>query len=410
MNKKLKELLDAINSKKAEVVDLTEQNKLDDAENAKKELIDLQKQFDLLKDVLPEEKPVAPVVPANNAGEPKQVEEPAAPKNVHVVQAKDNDSVHKFADAARRLFMNVDPAASSEGVDANGGYIVPQDIQTYINQFKEAEYDLSKLVSSETVSTNAGRRTFQTRAQLTGFTLVGEMGKIGQVAGPQFEILEYAIKKYAGFLPVTNELLADSDQNITRTITKWIARQDVATRNALILAVLASDFAKVPVSSAKDLKKIINVTLGSKFAGNVAIYTNDDGLNFLDTDDAFTDKNGRSLITPDLQTPMQMVYAAGAQKVRINVIPNEVLASDTTTTKGSTIIPVIVGDLKEAVALFDRQKVSISNSNTAVAGNFNAFDQDMTIFRAIDRLDVKARDTQAAVYGQITVKDSTTTS
>lgn len=410
MNKKLKALLDQINSKKAEVVDLTEQNKLDDAENAKKELIDLQKQFDLLKDVLPEEKPVASVVPENRAEEPKKAEEPVASKNVHVVQAKDNDSVHKFADAARRLFMNVDPAASSEGIDANGGYIVPQDIQTYINQFKEAEYDLSKLVSSETVSTNAGRRTFQTRAQLTGFTQVGEMGKIGQVAGPQFEILEYAIKKYAGFLPVTNELLADSDQNITRTITQWIARQDVATRNALILAVLASAFAKAPVSSAKDLKKIINVTLGSKFAGNVAIYTNDDGLNFLDTDDAFTDKNGRSLITPDLQTPMQMVYAAGAQKVRINVIPNEVLASDTTTTKGSTIIPVIVGDLKEAVALFDRQKISISNSNTAVAGNFNAFDQDMTIFRAIDRLDVKARDTQAAVYGQITVKDSTTTS
>lgn len=409
MNKKLKELLDQINSKKAEVVDLTEQNKLDDAENTKKELIDLQKQFDLLKDVLPEEKPVASVVPEDRAEEPKKTEEPAASKNVHVVQAKDNGAVHRFADAARHLFRNADPAASSEGVDANGGYIVPQDIQTYINQFKEAEYDLSKLVSSESVNTDAGRRTFQARAQLTGFTQVGEMGKIGQIAGPQFQILEYAIKKYAGFLPVTNELLADTDQNVTNVITKWIAKQDVATRNALILAVL-SGFTKIDITGIKDLKKIINVTLGAKFSGNVAIYTNDDGLNFLDSDDAFTDKNGRSLITPDLQTPMQMVFAAGAQKVKINAIPNEILPSDTTTTKGSTIIPVIVGDLKEAVALFDRKKVSISNSNTAVAGNFNAFDQDMTIFRAIDRLDVKARDTQAAVYGHITVKDSTTTS
>ena len=103
---------------------------------------------------------------------------------------------------------------------------------------------------------------------------------------------------------------------------------------------------------------------------------------------------------------MQMVFAAGAQKVRIKAIPNEVLHSDTAT-KGTTVIPVIIGDLKEAVALFDRQQLSISNSNVAVAGNFNAFDQDMTIFRALDRLDVKARDTQAAVYGQITVKDST---
>lgn len=407
MNKKLKELLDAINSKKAEVADLAENGKLDDAENAKKELIDLQKQFDLLKDVLPEEKPVASVVPENRAEEPKKAEEPVASKNVHVVQAKDNGAVHRFADAARHLFRNADPAASSEGVDANGGYIVPQDIQTYINQFKEAEYDLSRLVSSESVNTDAGRRTFQTRAQLTGFTQVGEMGKIGQIAGPQFQILEYAIKKYAGFLPVTNELLADTDQNITNVITQWIAKQDVATRNALILAVL-SGLTKTAITGVKDLKKIINVTLGAKFSGNVAIYTNDDGLNFLDSDDAFTDKNGRSLITPDLQTPMQSVFAAGAQKVKINAIPNEILPSDTAT-KGTTVIPVIIGDLKEAVALFDGKKVSISNSNTAVAGNFNAFDQDMTIFRAIDRLDVRARDTQAAVYGQITVKDSTVT-
>lgn len=403
MNKKLKELLDAINSKKAEVADLAENGKLDDAENAKKELVDLQKQFDILKDVLPEEKPVASVVPENKAAGEKKAE---PEKKVHIVENKE-DAVHKFADAARHHFYNTDPAASSEGVDANGGYVVPKDIQTYINKFKEAEFDLSSLVTSENVSTNAGRRTFQTRAQLTGFQAVAEAGKIGQIAGPQFQILEYAIKKYAGFLPVTNELLADSDQNITRVITQWIAKQDVATRNALILAVLSgSDFAKVAIKDQNDIKKTINVTLGSKFAGGVSIYTNDDGLNYIDT--TFLDKNGRSLITPDLQTPMQMVFAAGAQKVRIKAIPNEVLHSDTTT-KGTTVIPVIIGDLKEAVALFDRQQLSISNSNVAVAGNFNAFDQDMTIFRALDRLDVKARDTQAAVYGQITVKDSTVT-
>ena len=207
MNKKLKELLDAINSKKAEVADLAENGKLDDAENAKKELVDLQKQFDILKDVLPEEKPVAPVVPENKADGKKAEPE----KKVHIVENME-DAVHKFADAARHHFYNADPAASSEGVDANGGYVVPKDIQTYINKFKEAEFDLSSLVTSENVSANAGRRTFQTRAQLTGFQAVAEAGKIGQIAGPQFQILEYAIKKYAGFLPVTNELLADSDQ------------------------------------------------------------------------------------------------------------------------------------------------------------------------------------------------------
>lgn len=403
MNKKLKALLDKINSKKTEVTDLAEKGKLDEAEKAKTELVDLQKQFDILKDVLPEEETA---IPENKAVKPEKITEPVSvPKNVHVVQTEDHDAVHEFANAARHLFMNVDKT-NNEGTGADGGYVVPQDIQTFINKFKEAEFDLTQFVDSENVTTNSGRRTFQTRSQLTGFTQVGEGSKIAQADGPQFSILEYTIKKYAGFLPVTNELLNDSDQNITNVITEWIARQDVATRNAIIIAILKT-FATAAIKDSKDIKKAVNVTLGSKFAGSVAIYTNDDGLNYLDSDDNFTDKNGRSLITPDLQTPMQMIFAAGGQKIPIRVVPNDILTTDTTTTQGSSIIPVFIGDLKEAVKLFDRQKVTITNSNVAVAGNFNAFDQDMTLFRAIDRLDAVQKDAAAMVYGQITVKDST---
>lgn len=401
MNKKLKELLDKINSKKAEVTDLAENGKLDEAEKAKAELVDLQKQFDILKDVLPEEQSVTP---ENKTVEPERITEPVSvPKNVHVVQTKNHDAIHEFANAARHLFMNVDKT-SNEGTGADGGYVVPQDIQTLINKFKEAEFDLTKFADTENVTTNSGRRTYQTRAQLTGFTQVGEGAKIAQVDGPQFSILEYNIKKYAGFLPVTNELLNDSDQNITNVITQWIAKQDVATRNSIILAIL-KQITPTAITGYKDIKKAVNVTLGSKYAGSVAIYTNDDGLNYLDTE--FVDKNDRSLVTPDLQTPMQMVFAAGGQKLPIRVIPNEILTTDTTTTKGSSIIPVFIGDLKEAAKLFDRQKVTITNSNVAVAGNFNAFDQDMTLFRAIDRLDAVQKDAAAMVYGQITVKDST---
>ena len=63
--------------------------------------------------------------------------------------------------------------------------------------------------------------------------------------------------------------------------------------------------------------------------------------------------------------------------------------------------------MKEFVKVFDRQRLTILSSNTAQAGNFNAYDQDMTLFRAIDRLDVVKKDDQSMVYGQITVKDST---
>lgn len=67
------------------------------------------------------------------------------------------------------------------------------------------------------------------------------------------------------------------------------------------------------------------------------------------------------------------------------------------------------GDAKEGVKVFDRQKISILASNTASVTGFNAYEQDMTLFRGILRLDVKAKDAEALVNGVITVDDDTVT-
>lgn len=373
----LKELLEAINKKKAEVETLANADKLDEAAAAKEELEKMQAKFDILKSVADKEVTNQVTVSTQKPVEPVK------------------NAVHEFAEAARHGFKN----SMNEGAGADGGYTVPADIQTKINKYKEAEYDITAFTDNENVTTNSGRRTYQKRSQLTGFTKVGEGGKIEEVAGPQFEVLNYTIGKYAGYLPVTNELLADSDANITATISEWLAKQDVATRNAGVFAILD----KIEKTDLKDLdgiKKTINVTLGAKFAGSVRIYTNDDGLNYLDT---LKDGNKRYLLSPDPANPMQLILAVGAQRIPVEVIPNEVLKSDTTTTAGSTIIPFYIGDMFESVKVFDRQKMSILASNIAAAGNFNAYEQDMTLFRGIDRLDFEAKDTKAMVHGTITV-------
>lgn len=369
MNKKLRELLDKINAKKEEVKTLAESGKVDEAKAAKDELQKLQDEFDILKDV---------------------EDEPTGEINHAVPVAQKTDPVHDFADAARHGFKN---ASSNEGTGADGGYTVPTDIMTLVNQYKEAKFDLSTLVDVETVMTNTGRRTYQTHAQHKGFSLVGEGAKIGQTAGPQFEVLEYTIKKYAGYMPVTNELLADSDANITAVLTQWLADEDVATRNALILAVLKSfgTSTATPATLIDTIKKAVNVTLGQAYAGSVSIVTNDTGLNYLDT---LKDTTGRYLLSQNASgaLPMQKTLAVGSTSVPLVVVPNATLADDS-----STGTPFYVGDIHEAVKLFDRQQMSIMTSNVATAGDFNAFEQDMTLFRGIDRLDVLKKDAKAAV-------------
>lgn len=374
----LQQLLDAINAKKAEVKNLAEQGKIAEAKTAKEELVNLQEQYNILKDVVEGEQTGV------------STENFAKALAVKIASASGSDAIHDFAEAARHGFYT---NTMTEGAKADGGYTVPEDIKTKINQYKKAMFSLESLVDVEKVSTSTGRRTYQKRAQVEGFKAVLEAGKIQPSATPQFEILEYAIKKYAGYMPVTNELLADSDANIANALVKWFAEQDIATRNAQILTAIATK-AETDLKNLDGIKKAINVTLGSAFIGSVTIVTNDDGLQYLDT---LVDKNGRYLLTPSIQDPAKKVLAVGASTIPIVVVPNSILTTKTNK------VPFIVGDFKEAIKLFDRDKLSIMTSNVAAVGQLNAFEQDLTLFRGIERLDCKTKDANAFVNGYITV-------
>lgn len=374
----LQELLNQINAKKLEVKNLAEQGKIEEAKTAKEELVMLQEQYNILKDVIENEQSGMTNGTANAVG-------------MKAVTA-DNvvDAVHDFAEAARHGFYT---NTMTEGTKADGGYTVPEDIKTKVDQYKKAMFSLESLVDVETVKTNSGKRTFQKKAQVTGFKVVAESGKIQATETPQFELLSYDIKKYAGYMPVTNELLADSDANIINTLVKWLGEEDVATKNAQILAAIGTK-AETDLKNIDGIKKAINVTLGSAFAGSVTILTNDDGLQYLDT---LVDKNGRYLLTPSIQDPAKKVLAVGASTIPIVVVPNSVMATKTNK------VPFVIGDLKEAVKIFDREKLSIMTSNTAAVGQLNAFEMDLTLFRGIERFDCKVKDSDAFVNGTITV-------
>ena len=387
MNKKLLELLDKINGKKEEVKNLVDAGRLEDAKKAKEELKNLQEQFDLLKDLEDEDL-------ANMAQ--RATEGTAAPAG------EPKDSTKAFADAARRGFRISN--SMNEGTPADGGYTVPEDIQTRINTYREARRSLIDLVDVEHVTTNKGSRTFKKRSQQTGFQKVGEGGKIQGKATPQFERIDYEIDKYAGYFPVTNELLADSDQAITGTLAEWIGNESRVTRNNIILSVINTK-AVTALANLDDIKKALNVTLGSAFKSTSKIVTNDDGLQYLDT---LKDSDGKYLLQPNPADPMQMRLCAGATIVPVEVFPNQDIPSDVATA-GKRKIPFIIGDLKEGIKFFDRQQLTIMASNIAAAGELNAFEEDLTLFRAIEREDCQTKDDEAFVNGQITIDDASVT-
>ena len=370
MNKKMRELRQQIVNKKAEARQLADENKITEAKAMLEEIKSLEERYDIEAALFEEE---------------KQIDDEVKNKD----NKKEKDSVKEFANAARNGFKVNNKM--NEGTPLDGGYTVPEDILTRINTYRESKKSLKDLVTVEKVTTNKGQRTFKKRAQQTGFVKVGEGGKIGAKATPQFERISYEIDKYAGYFPVTNELLADSDANITNTLVEWIGDESRVTANKLILEKIKT-LEEVELNGIDDIKKALNVTLGSAFKATSKIITNDDGLQYLDT---LKDSDGKYLLQPNPANPMEMRLCAGATIVPIEVIPNDDMPTN------ENKVPFIIGDLKEAIVFWDRQQMNIKMSDLAVIGTLNAFEEDLTLFRAIEREDVTVRDEKAFVNGYI---------
>ena len=378
MNKKLLELLDSINEKKTLVKNLVDEGKIDEAKTAKAELKEMQDKFDILKDMDDTEH---------------------APKNpTQKKPAVEDDAVKKFLNAARCGFKTI--MTSTEKRD--GGYTVPEDLDYEIRQFKDASFNLDSLVTIESVSKPSGSRVFQKKGHSVGFAEVSENGKIQATDKPEFLPMSYKIKKYAGYLPVTNELLDDSDAAIRSVITKWLGDGSRVTRNKLILKALAdgktAESAGAPtytvIKNLNDITRAINVTLGAAYKNGAKIITNDNGLQILCE---LKDGNGRPMLNPNPADPMKMQLAAGPIVIPVEVLPTSDFPN--VTDKGKSYAPFVIGDLKEAITLFDRKLRTITASDTASVTGYNAYEQDGVLFKAIERECVEVKDAGAYVYG-----------
>lgn len=323
-------------------------------------------------------------------------QEPAAGSGVPGLEQEEKDgyakAVKSFADAARNGFRVAKAAGDmmQEGVEADGGYAVPQDIVTRIISLRDSKESLLREVRVIPVTTKTGRRTLKKRGQHTGFSTVAEAAKYGKTATPQFTTVSYDIEKRGGYLPVTNELLEDSDNNIAAVAEEWLGDEARVTANKEIMTIVATNAS----TDLTDLDGILKawVGLGSTFRATSKLYTNDDGLVWLGT---LKDTNGRQLLTPNPAEPKQLQLCVGPY-----ILPVKTYDNDTIPNTG-TKIPFILGDLMDGIAYWDFRQFTIKVSDVATVGELNAFEQDLTIWRGSLRDDCTSWDTEAWVNGYI---------
>lgn len=400
MNKEMQKLLKAINDKKNAVKSLVAEGKMDEAKKAKQELVELQDKFNLLADL--EDDDMDDIEDALGTGKEKDIT-----GGVSDHKAKKSTLVKAFVNIVKCGFLKREPkekdvkvykdALTSDTTAGNDGEMgigvtIPEDIRTDIIELRRSDDNLEQYVNAEGVTTNKGSRNIEVDAESVPFDNVDEEADFPDMDEPQFKKIAYAIKKKGGILKNTAELFEDTADNIMAYINKWIAKKTKATRNAMILKVLDTMTAgkEVAISNLDSIKDVFNVSLDPAIATSSMVITNQSGYNFLDK---LKDEDGKYILQPNPTQPTQMLLFG---KYPIIKVSNKVIKSVTIETGAKH--PVYMGDLKEAITLFDRNVLTI-DMNDKGAG---LWEKDLTGIKVRDRFDVQPVDEAAVVKGFIT--------
>jgi HK97 family phage major capsid protein len=398
MSKEARALLKKINDKKNAIKSLVNEGKTKEAKEAKAELVDMQDRFNILMDLEDDEdEDIKDQIDKDEATKAEGKDK--APSKKDIARA----FVNRIVCGMRKTKLNEKDQkimdAMSEKSDEDGGFTVPQDIQTDIHELRRTDDDLEQYVNVEPVSTLSGSRVFEVDADSTPWDDVDEGEEFGEEETPKLKQIKYKIKKKGGILKVTRELLQDTAENILGFLNKWIAKKSRATRNAAILKKLAeiTTGKEVAISGYDDLKDVFNVTLDPAIASSSIVLTNQSGFNYLDK---IKDERGDYILQHDVTDKSKMLLFGvyPIKKVSNKVLKNVEVKSDESNVSAYKY-PIYMGDLKEAITLFDREKISIELSTEA--GDLWAKDQ--TGIKVRDRFDVQAFDEEAVIKGEITV-------
>lgn len=405
MNKEMQKLLKQINDKKNAVRSLANEGKMDEAKKAKAELVELQDKFNLLADL--EDDDLDGIEGSLNNGRAKDITGGAvdkATKKKNLVKAfvnivkcgflkrePDEADVTVYKDA-----LSSDTTANEDG-EMGIGVTIPEDIRTDIIELRRSDDNLEQYVNVEGVTTKSGSRNIEVDAESAPFDNVEEEADFPEMDEPKFKAIKYAIKKKGGILKLTAELFEDTAANVMAYINKWIAKKTKATRNAMILKVLNAMTAgkEVVISTIDSLKDVFNVSLDPAIATSSMVITNQSGYNYLDK---LKDADGKYILQPNPTMATQMLLFG---KYPIVKVSNKVIKS--TEIKNDEVVtgykhPVYIGDLKEAITLFDRNVMTI-DMNDKAAG---LWEKDMTGIKVRDRFDVQPVDEAAVIKGEIT--------
>jgi HK97 family phage major capsid protein len=295
--------------------------------------------------------------------------------------------------------LNGEGKAMTEGVDAQGGYLVRPQVERQIVQARELDNVLRALCSKLNVTTNSIQLDQLGLTTTAGW--VAELAQKPESTGMTLATVTASVFTAAGLATVSNQLLADSNPAVDGLVTADLTKRLVALEEAAFINGTGTGqplgILNTPGIGATALTSTAVVDLLDAILDAVAAVETDHGapsailmhprtwtriLKSKDAQGAYYIDPAGGVQDPrtGLRGPVKSLW--GYPVVTSNRIPTNLGA-------GTNESRVIIGDFREALIL-DRQGITVDESKHVY------FTTNQTVFRAEQRVGFTAARTPAA--------------
>lgn len=193
---------------------------------------------------------------------------------------------------------------------------------------------------------------------------------------PSISEIDYSIKTYRGYIPVSQEMIDDADYDIMSIVEDEVFNQGENTELLLVATILKSA-TQADAAGFDGIKDIYNKKLKSIYKASIVVTQS-----MFAALDKVKDKNGRYMLQTDVASPTG--YSFGGKTI---------YPVDDTVFGSEGDMKFFIGDVSEFVKLFDRSQVSVKWVNNDIYGQ---------LLGLFIRLDVKKVDAAAGFFGTYT--------
>ena len=258
--------------------------------------------------------------------------------------------------------------------DSGSAALIPTEVLKphFVNKTRNPLLDLV-----ERVKVNSGSGKYSVIKKTDGVMVsTDELKSNPELGKPAISEIDYSIKTYRGYVPVSQEMIDDADYDIMSIVEDEVFNQGENTELSLVAAVLKKA-TQADAAGFDGIKDIYNKKLKSIYKASIVVTKS-----MFAALDKVKDKDGRYMLQTDVASPTG--YSFGGKTI---------YKVDDTVFGDEGDMKFFIGDVTEFVKKFDRAQVSVKWVNNDIYGQ---------LLGLFIRLDIKKVDEEAGFFGTYT--------